>query len=61
MRYGAGLGFRTRLKYGLSLMGEGRVMNSALEDYPGGAYYGQQSLQEGAHFEAAVGVSYAFH
>jgi len=61
-RYGAGLGVRARIKYGLSLIGEGRVMNSALEDYQGpGAYYGQQSLQSGAHFEAAVGVSYAFH
>jgi hypothetical protein len=61
-RYGAGFGVRARLKYSLSLIGEGRVMNSALEDYQGaGAYYGQQSLQSGAHFEAAVGVSYAFH
>lgn len=61
-RYGAGFGVRARLKYGLSLIGEGRVMNSALEDYQGsGAYYGQQSLQSGAHFEGAVGVSYAFH
>jgi hypothetical protein len=60
-RYGAGLGVRARLKYGLSLIGEGRVMNSALEDLQGGAYYGQQSLQSGSHFEAAVGVSYAFH
>jgi hypothetical protein len=60
-RYGGGVGFRTRIKYGLSLMGEGRVMSSALRDTPGGSFYGQQSVQNGAHFEAAAGVSYAFN
>jgi hypothetical protein len=61
-RYGAGVGFRTRIKYGLSLVGEGRVMNSALrETSGGGSFYGQQSVQNGAHFEAAAGISYAFN
>jgi hypothetical protein len=60
-RYGAGLGLRTRLKYRLSLVGEGRVMNSAFRDVPANGFYGQQSLQTGAHFEAALGLSYAFN
>lgn len=60
-RYGAGLGLRTRLKYRLSLVGEGRVMNSALRDVSANGFYGQQSLQAGAHFEAALGLSYAFN
>jgi hypothetical protein len=60
-RYGAGLGLRTRLKYRLSLVGEGRVMNSAFRDVPANGFYGQQSLRAGAHFEAALGLSYAFN
>jgi hypothetical protein len=56
-RYGAGAGLRARLKHRLSVVGEGRVMNSALRDIS----YGQQSLQDGAHFEAALGLSYGFH
>ena len=55
-RFGAGAGFRTRIKYGLSLVGEGRVMNSELFTTP---YY--QTVLNGAHFEAAVGISYAFN
>jgi hypothetical protein len=58
-RYGAGLGVRARLKYNLSLVAEGVVMNSALHDVPGS--YGLQTLQSGAHFEGAVGLSYAFN
>ena len=58
-RYGAGLGVRARLKYNISLVAEGLVMNSALRDVPGS--YGLQTLQSGAHFEGAVGVSYAFN
>jgi hypothetical protein len=60
-RYGAGAGFRTRIKYGLSLVGEGRLMNSELRDAPAASFYGQQAVQNGAHFEAAVGLSYAFN
>jgi hypothetical protein len=58
-RYGAGLGLRTRIKYGLSVVGEGRVMNSELRDASGG--YGQQSLRSGAHFEGILGLSYVFN
>jgi len=57
MRFGGGAGFRAPIKYGLSLMGEGRVMNSEVRDTPGG----YQTLQSGAHFEAAVGISYALN
>jgi hypothetical protein len=57
-RYGAGAGLRARLKYHLSMVGEGRVMNSELRDVPG--TYGQ-TVRNGAHFEAALGVSYAFN
>lgn len=57
-RYGAGVGLRARLKYHISMVGEGRVMNSELRDVAGG--YGQ-AVKNGAHFEAAVGVSYAFN
>jgi hypothetical protein len=60
-RYGAGAGLRARLKHRLSVVGEGRVMNSALRDISVGSMYGQQSLQDGAHFEAALGLSYGFH
>jgi hypothetical protein len=60
-RYGAGVGVRARLKYHLSAVAEGRVMNSELKDIQGGAFYGQQAVRNGAHFEAAVGVSYAFN
>jgi hypothetical protein len=57
-RYGAGVGLRTRIKYGLSVVGEGRVMNSELRDVPG--TYGQ-AVRNGAHFEAALGASYTFN
>jgi hypothetical protein len=60
-RYGAGAGLRTRLKYGISLIGEGRLMNSAIRDGSGAGFYGQQVVQNGAHFEAAVGLSYVFN
>ena len=58
-RYGAGLGLRARLKYNISLVAEGVVMNSAIHEAPGS--YGFQTLQPGAHFEGAVGLSYAFN
>jgi hypothetical protein len=60
-RYGAGLGLRTRIKYGLSAVAEGRVMNSELRSASGGSFYGQQSVQSGAHFEGILGLSYAFN
>ena len=59
-RYGAGVGLRTRLKYGISLVGEGRLMNSAIRDGYSSGFYGQQVVESGAHFEAAIGLSYVF-
>jgi hypothetical protein len=59
-RFGAGLGVRTRLKYGISLVGEGRVMNSSFQEIPG-SLLGQEALRPGAHFEAALGLSYVFN
>ncbi len=35
-------------------------MSSAFRDVSGGMFLGQQGLQPGAHFEGAVGLSYAF-
>jgi opacity protein-like surface antigen len=58
-RYGAGLGLRTRIKYGLSAVAEGRVMNSELRSLSGS--YGQQGVQSGAHFQGILGLSYAFN
>ena len=60
-RYGAGVGLRTRIKYGLSLVGEGRVMNSELRAASGSSFYGQQSVQSGAHVEGILGLSYVFN
>jgi hypothetical protein len=59
-RFGGGAGVRTYLKYGISLVGEGRVMNSSFVDVPG-SYLGAEALKSGAHFEAAIGLSYVFH
>jgi hypothetical protein len=61
LRYGAGLGLRSHIKYGLSAVAEGRVMNSALGTSSGVGRYGLQTVQDGAHFEAALGVSYVLH
>ena len=60
-RYGAGVGVRTRIVQRLSLVGEGRVMNAAFQEAPGSSFSGQESIQHGAHFEAAIGVSYFFN
>jgi len=60
-RYGAGLGLRTRLKYGISLVGEGRLMNSALRSGSTVGFYGGQVVEDGAHFEGAIGLSYVFN
>src|SRR5262245_54015190 len=59
-RFGGGVGVRAHLKYGLSAVAEGRVMNSELRDVTVGGLYGQ-AVRNAAHFEAAVGVSYAFN
>jgi hypothetical protein len=56
LRYGGGAGVRAHLTRGLSLVGEGRVMSSELQ-----TSFAGPTIQEGAHFEAAVGISYAFN
>jgi hypothetical protein len=61
LRYGAGLGLRGHINWGLSAVVEGRVMNSALDTSMGRGYQGLTTVQEGAHFEAALGLSYVFH
>jgi hypothetical protein len=58
-RYGAGLGVRTRITDRLSVIADGRMMNSAVRDVAGsGALYRQRALERGAHFEGALGVSF---
>ena len=59
-RYGAGAGLRARIKYGLSAVAEGRVMNSELQNAFGG-FSGQQSVHSGAHVEGVLGLSYVFN
>jgi hypothetical protein len=56
LRYGAGAGFRARLKYGLAFVAEGRLMNSRLR-----STFAGPSIREGAYFEAAAGVSYSLN
>jgi hypothetical protein len=60
-RYGGGLGVRTRITRGLSAVADGRLLNSAFRTASGTGGFGQQVVDRGAHFEAAVGLSYAFN
>ena len=60
-RYGGGLGVRAQLKYKLSLVAEGLVMNSAFRDSTVPGLGSIQTLQPGAHFEAAIGISYVLN
>jgi hypothetical protein len=62
-RYGGGAGIRARIKYRISVVAEGLVMNSALTTLPASSAYGPQqyAVTNGTHFEAALGVSYAFN
>ena len=57
-RYGAGLGVRTRILNRLSAVAEARVFNSAIRSASGAGSFGQQVANPGAHFEAAIGLSY---
>lgn len=61
LRYGGGLGVRARVAHGFSLVAEGRVMNSALRSVTGGPFYSEWAVDPGAHFEAALGLSYLLH
>jgi hypothetical protein len=58
-RYGAGLGVRTRINDRLSVIADGRMMNSAVRDVTGtGTLYRQRAVDSGAHFEGALGLSF---
>jgi hypothetical protein len=58
-RYGAGLGVRTRISDRLSVIADGRMMNSAVRDVTGaGTLYRQRAVDRGAHFEGALGLSF---
>lgn len=58
-RYGAGLGVRTRINDRLSVIADGRMMNSAVRDVTGtGTLYRQRAVETGAHFEGALGLSF---
>lgn len=60
-RYGGGVGLRAQLKYKLSLVAEGLVMNSAFHDGFVPGLGSVQTVKPGAHFEAAVGISYVLN
>jgi hypothetical protein len=58
-RYGAGLGVRTRITDRLSVIADGRMMNSAVRDVAvPGVFYRQRAVDSGAHFEGALGLSF---
>ena len=59
-RYGAGLGLHAHVSRRVSLVAEGRLMNSELRELSDG-YYNQQHIKAGAHFEGALGLSYTFN
>jgi hypothetical protein len=61
LRYGAGLGWRARMTPKLSVVGEGRVTNGAIRTGLSRSGYPVSSFDSGAHFEAALGVSYVFN
>jgi len=60
-RYGGGLGIRAQLKYKLSLVAEGLVMNSAFHDGSVPGLGAVQMVEPGAHFEGAIGISYVLN
>jgi hypothetical protein len=60
-RYGGGLGVRAQLMYKLSLVAEGLVMNSAFHDAVIPGVGSVQTVQPGAHFEGAIGISYVLN
>jgi hypothetical protein len=60
-RYGGGFGVRAQLKYKLSLVAEGVVMNSAFRESTVPGLGGVQTVEPGAHFEAAIGISYVLN
>lgn len=60
VRYGAGAGLRFWATRKLAVVGEGYVMNSQIRSI-GRGDYSTRTVQPGAHFEAALGISYTFN
>ena len=60
-RYGGGIGVRAQLKYKLSFVAEGLVMNSAFHDGFVSGLGTVQTVEPGAHFEGAIGISYVLN
>jgi hypothetical protein len=59
MRYGGGVGVRTRINDRLSVIADGRMMNSAIRDVSAvGAFGTQRAVEDGLHFEGALGLSF---
>jgi hypothetical protein len=59
MRYGAGVGVRTRVSDRLSVIADGRMMNSAVRSVAVlGGLYPQRAVEDGLHFEGALGLSF---
>ena len=59
MRYGGGLGVRTRVSDRVSLIADGRMMSSAVRGVTvPGTLSRQQAVDEGLHFEGALGLSF---
>jgi hypothetical protein len=59
MRYGGGVGVRTRINDRLSVIADGRMMNSAVRDVAAvGAFGTRRAVEDGLHFEGALGLSF---
>ena len=59
MRYGGGVGVRTRISDRLSVIADGRMMNSEVRDVAAvGAFAPQRAVADGLHFEGALGLSF---
>ena len=59
MRYGGGVGVRTRISDRLSVIADGRMMNSEVRSVAAvGAFTSQRAVEDGLHFEGALGLSF---
>jgi hypothetical protein len=57
-RFGGGGGVRARINDRLSLFADGRVMNSEIRDATGSSLGGARVVEDGAHFEGALGLTF---
>lgn len=57
-RWGGGGGLRARINDRFAVFADGRVMNSQVSQGPGTALGSQQVVDNGAHFEGALGVTF---